>query len=146
MLTRSDKPSDPNAHVLSVEVLYYGWPSNPSELYRVKSSSVRKFLKILKLISATDWHPNLNIYCILDESYPNMEPFKVIIPFMKESRIAKALTEKTICYESHLRRFWKSVRYDENEKTIYSAVRLKDEKNKDIDVEIKFTVADVRRF
>ncbi|MFS8034946.1 hypothetical protein Hanom_Chr17g01587171 [Helianthus anomalus] len=64
---------------------------------------------------------------------------------MKDSRITKALTEKTICYESHLRRFWKSVRYEEDEKIIYSAVRLKDEKNKDLDVEIKFTVADVRR-
>ncbi|KAJ0786438.1 hypothetical protein HanOQP8_Chr02g0071191 [Helianthus annuus] len=74
-----------------------------------------------------------------------MEPFQFIIPFMKESRIAKALKEKTICYESHLRMFWKSVRYDEKEKTIYSAVQKKDENGQDIDVEVKFTVADVRR-
>ncbi|MFS7945831.1 hypothetical protein Hanom_Chr06g00528751 [Helianthus anomalus] len=41
--------------------------------------------------------------------------------------------------------FWRSVRYDEQEKTIYSAVRMKDENDKDMDVEVKFTVADVRR-
>ncbi|KAJ0922725.1 hypothetical protein HanPSC8_Chr05g0207151 [Helianthus annuus] len=74
-----------------------------------------------------------------------MEPFKVILPFMKESRIFKALTEKHKCYESHVRMFWESVRYEEQEKTIYSAVRLKDENDKDIYVEVKFIVADVRR-
>ncbi|MFS7945314.1 hypothetical protein Hanom_Chr06g00522841 [Helianthus anomalus] len=94
---------------------------------------------------ATHWHVNPNIYCILDENYPNIESFKEIIPFLKESRIAKALTEKKKCYESHVRMFWKSVRYDEQEKTIYLAVRMKDENDKDIDVEVKFTMADVRR-
>ncbi|KAJ0786262.1 hypothetical protein HanOQP8_Chr02g0053341 [Helianthus annuus] len=94
---------------------------------------------------ATDWHASHNIYCILDENYPNMEPFKEIVPFLKESRIYKALTEKHRCYESHVRMFWKSVRYDEEEKTIYSAVKLKDENDKDIDLEVKFTVDDVRR-
>ncbi|MFS7996363.1 putative transcription factor bZIP family [Helianthus anomalus] len=74
-----------------------------------------------------------------------MEPFKEIIQFLKESRIAKALTEKHKCYESHVRMFWKSVRYDEKEKTIYSAVQKKDENGQDIDVEVKFTVADVRK-
>ncbi|KAJ0832149.1 hypothetical protein HanPSC8_Chr15g0675431 [Helianthus annuus] len=74
-----------------------------------------------------------------------MEPFKEIVPFLKESRIAKALTETHKCYESHVRMFWKSMRYDEKEKTIYSAVQKKDENDKDIDVEVRFTVADVRR-
>ncbi|MFS8034015.1 hypothetical protein Hanom_Chr17g01576231 [Helianthus anomalus] len=74
-----------------------------------------------------------------------MEPFKAIVPFLKESRIAKALSKKHKCYESHVRMFWKSVRYEESEKTIYSAVRMKDENDQDIDVEVKFTVADVRR-
>ncbi|KAJ0576072.1 hypothetical protein HanOQP8_Chr05g0182251 [Helianthus annuus] len=94
---------------------------------------------------STDWHPTHNIYCILDENYANMEPFKEIVPFLKESRIAKALTEKHKCYESHVRMFWKSVRYHEKEKAIYSAVQKKDENGQDIDVEVKFTVADVRR-
>ncbi|KAJ0653524.1 hypothetical protein HanOQP8_Chr15g0584541 [Helianthus annuus] len=74
-----------------------------------------------------------------------MEPFKEIISFLEESRICKALTEKHKCYESHVRTFWSSVRYDEKEKTIYSAVRMKDEKKKDINLEVKFTVDDVRR-
>ncbi|KAM0001025.1 hypothetical protein Hdeb2414_s0011g00364401 [Helianthus debilis subsp. tardiflorus] len=74
-----------------------------------------------------------------------MEPFKEIIPFIKDSRIAKALTEKHKCYESHVRMFWKSVRYGKKEKTIYSAVQKKYENGQDIDVELKFTVADVRR-
>ncbi|KAM0035874.1 putative transcription factor bZIP family [Helianthus debilis subsp. tardiflorus] len=74
-----------------------------------------------------------------------MEPFKEIIPCLKESRISKSLTEKHKFYESHVRMFWKSVRYDEQEKTIYTAIRMKDKENKDIDVEVKFTVADVRR-
>ncbi|MFS7929717.1 hypothetical protein Hanom_Chr04g00335811 [Helianthus anomalus] len=54
-----------------------------------------------------------------------MEPFKEIVPFLKESRIAKALTEKHKRYESHVRMFWKFVRYDEKEKKIYSAVQRK---------------------
>ncbi|MFS7954366.1 hypothetical protein Hanom_Chr07g00629451 [Helianthus anomalus] len=41
--------------------------------------------------------------------------------------------------------FWKSVMYHENKKTIYSAVQKKNENDHDIDVEVKFTVADVRR-
>ncbi|MFS8021585.1 hypothetical protein Hanom_Chr16g01429131 [Helianthus anomalus] len=51
---------------------------------------------------ATNFHPNHNIYCIFDANYPNMEQFKEIIPFLKESRICKALTEKHKCYESHV--------------------------------------------
>ncbi|MFS7997424.1 hypothetical protein Hanom_Chr12g01141601 [Helianthus anomalus] len=51
---------------------------------------------VLKYVKAraTDWHASHNIYCILDENYPNMEPFKEIIQFLKESRFYKALTEK----------------------------------------------------
>ncbi|MFS7966077.1 hypothetical protein Hanom_Chr09g00769641 [Helianthus anomalus] len=41
--------------------------------------------------------------------------------------------------------FWKSVRYDENEKMIYSAVQKKDENDKGIDIEVKFNVGEVRR-
>ncbi|KAJ0931163.1 hypothetical protein HanPSC8_Chr04g0158311 [Helianthus annuus] len=94
---------------------------------------------------ASDWHPAHNIYCILDENYENMEPFKDMATFLKDSRIAKALTDRTKRYTSHVRMFWKSARYDEKEKTIYSAVQKKDENDKDIDVEVKFNVGDVRR-
>ncbi|MFS8034908.1 hypothetical protein Hanom_Chr17g01586761 [Helianthus anomalus] len=65
--------------------------------------------------------------------------------FLRESRIVKALTDRTIMYESHVRRFWRSVRYDEDEKMICSAVRKKDENDQDIDVEINFDVGDLRR-
>ncbi|MFS8001444.1 hypothetical protein Hanom_Chr13g01190451 [Helianthus anomalus] len=46
-----------------------------------------------------------------------------IAKFLRESKIAKALTDKTIVYESHVRWFWSSARYEEKEKMIYSVVR-----------------------
>ncbi|KAJ0719325.1 hypothetical protein HanRHA438_Chr08g0352201 [Helianthus annuus] len=94
---------------------------------------------------ASDWDKSHNIYCLLDAHYTDTTPFKVIAKFLRESKIAKALTDKTIVYESHVRRFWRSVRYEEKEKMIYSAVRKKDENSQDIDVEIKFNVGDLRR-
>ncbi|KAJ0952328.1 hypothetical protein HanPSC8_Chr02g0070991 [Helianthus annuus] len=74
-----------------------------------------------------------------------MEPFKDMAKFLRESRIAKALTDKTKIYESHVRMFWSSVRYEESEKMIFSAVQKKDENDQDIDVEVKFNVGDLRR-
>ncbi|MFS7929924.1 hypothetical protein Hanom_Chr04g00338121 [Helianthus anomalus] len=94
---------------------------------------------------AYDWHPAHNIYCILDENYENMGPLKDMTKFLRESMIAKALTDRMKVYESHVRMFWRSVRYEESEKTIYSAVQKKDENDHDIDVKVKFNVGDVRR-
>ncbi|MFS7946717.1 hypothetical protein Hanom_Chr06g00539591 [Helianthus anomalus] len=74
-----------------------------------------------------------------------MGPFKDMSKFLRDSRIAKALTDRTKVYESHVRMFWRSVRYEESEKMIYSAVQKKDENDQDIDVEVKFNVGDVRR-
>ncbi|MFS8002625.1 putative transcription factor bZIP family [Helianthus anomalus] len=68
-----------------------------------------------------------------------------IAKFLGESKIAKALTNKTIVYESHVRRFWYSPRYEEEDKMIYSAVRKKDKNGQDVDLEIKFGVGDPRR-
>ncbi|KAF5774427.1 hypothetical protein HanXRQr2_Chr13g0600261 [Helianthus annuus] len=65
--------------------------------------------------------------------------------FLRDSRIAKALSDKTIVYESHVRAFWNTARYDEADKTIHAVVRKKDENDKDIDVEVVFVVEDVRR-
>ncbi|MFS7937082.1 hypothetical protein Hanom_Chr05g00423341 [Helianthus anomalus] len=114
-----------------------------SVLYRVKVSSI---LTLIIFAGKSDRLASThNIYYILDENYANMEPFKKIVPFLKESRIMKALTEKHKIYESQVRMFWKSVRYDEKEKTIYSAVQKKDENGQDIDVEFKFTMVDVGR-
>ncbi|MFS7929768.1 hypothetical protein Hanom_Chr04g00336361 [Helianthus anomalus] len=42
--------------------------------------------------------------------------------FLRESKLNKALTDRTIFYESHVRRFWSSVRYVEDEKLICSAL------------------------
>ncbi|KAF5772313.1 hypothetical protein HanXRQr2_Chr13g0575401 [Helianthus annuus] len=70
---------------------------------------------------------------------------EVIAKFLRENKIAKELTDKTIVYESHVRRFWNSARYEEKEKMIYSAVRKRDENGQDVDLEIKFNVGDLRR-
>ncbi|KAJ0604174.1 hypothetical protein HanRHA438_Chr02g0058531 [Helianthus annuus] len=52
--------------------------------------------------------------------------------FLRESRIGKALTDKTIVYESHVRTFWNTARYEEDDKMIHY-------------VEFKFGVGDLRR-
>ncbi|KAF5757143.1 hypothetical protein HanRHA438_Chr17g0833161 [Helianthus annuus] len=65
--------------------------------------------------------------------------------FLRDSRIAKALSDKTVVYESHVRAFWNTARYEETDKTIHAVVRKKDENDKDIDVEIVFGVEDVRK-
>ncbi|KAF5777856.1 hypothetical protein HanXRQr2_Chr12g0540631 [Helianthus annuus] len=106
-----------------------------SVLYRVEVQSGR----------ASDWDKSHNIYCPLDEHYTDNTPFKVIAKFLRESKIHKALTNRTIVYESHVRRFWSLVRYEENEKMICFAVRTKDENGQDVDLEIKFKVGDLRR-
>ncbi|KAM0043935.1 hypothetical protein Hdeb2414_s0010g00347281 [Helianthus debilis subsp. tardiflorus] len=41
--------------------------------------------------------------------------------------------------------FWKSVRCDDKEKMIYSAIQKKDENYQDVDIEVKFDVGDLRR-
>ncbi|MFS7978141.1 hypothetical protein Hanom_Chr10g00912121 [Helianthus anomalus] len=108
-----------------------------SDCMTIRSSVLRRV--------ASDWDKSHNIYCLLDAHYTDNTPFKVIAKFLRKSKISKALTDRTIVYESHVRWFWSSVRYVENEKMIYSAVRKKDENGQDIDVEIKFNVGDLRR-
>ncbi|MFS8001320.1 hypothetical protein Hanom_Chr13g01188951 [Helianthus anomalus] len=88
---------------------------------------------------------NLTACCILDAHHTDTTKFKDMAEFLRGSRIAKALTNRTIVYESHVRRFWRSVRYVEDEKMIYSVVRKKDKNGQNIDVEIKFDVGDLRR-
>ncbi|MFS8006520.1 hypothetical protein Hanom_Chr14g01250161 [Helianthus anomalus] len=94
---------------------------------------------------ASDWDKSHNIYCLLDALYTDNTIFEVIAKFLRESKIAKALTDKTIVHESHVRRFWSSARYEEKEKMIYSAMRMKDENGQGVDLEIKFNVGDLRR-
>ncbi|MFS7947287.1 hypothetical protein Hanom_Chr06g00546491 [Helianthus anomalus] len=97
------------------------------------------------LARGSDWHPAHNIYYILDENYMNMEPFKDMATYLKDSKVAKALSDKPKVYTSHVRMFWKSARYDEKEKMIFSAVPKKDDNDKDTDIKVKFNVGDVRR-
>ncbi|KAJ0533009.1 hypothetical protein HanIR_Chr09g0403441 [Helianthus annuus] len=94
---------------------------------------------------ASDFHKKHNICCISDESFPNIEPFKDVVPFLRDSRIFKALTDRHKCYGSHVRFFWGVAYYVEEEKAIHSAVRIKDEKNKDVDLPVKIIVNGVRR-
>ncbi|KAJ0681033.1 hypothetical protein HanPI659440_Chr16g0631191 [Helianthus annuus] len=74
-----------------------------------------------------------------------MTPYKDMAKFLRVSRVNKALTDRTIVYDSHVRMFWKSARYDESTKMIHSAVQKKDENDKDVDIEVKFDVGDLRR-
>ncbi|MFS7996826.1 hypothetical protein Hanom_Chr12g01134391 [Helianthus anomalus] len=93
----------------------------------------------------SDWDKSHNIYCLQDAMFIDKTIVDDIAKFLRESKNAKALTDKTIVYESHVRRFWNAVIYEEKEKMIYSAVRKKDENGQDVDLEFKFNVGDLRR-
>ncbi|KAM0046498.1 hypothetical protein Hdeb2414_s0009g00317031 [Helianthus debilis subsp. tardiflorus] len=86
-----------------------------------------------------------NVYCLLYETNTKDIVVEEMAKFLRESRIGKALTNKTVVYESHVRTFWNSARYEESDKSIYSAIRKKDENGKYVDLEMKFNVGDLRR-
>ncbi|MFS7947814.1 hypothetical protein Hanom_Chr06g00552621 [Helianthus anomalus] len=92
-----------------------------------------------------DWDKGHNVYCLLDETSTKDTVVEEIAKFLREREIGKALTDKTVVYESHVRTFWNSARYEESCKSIYSAVRTKDENGNDVDLEMKFNVGDLRR-
>ncbi|KAJ0467212.1 hypothetical protein HanIR_Chr14g0682831 [Helianthus annuus] len=92
-----------------------------------------------------DFHNKHNICCTLDKTLRNMSSFVEILKFIEDSRIHKALTDQHKCYESHVRAFWNSAHYVEDDKAIHSTVKMKDDNNKDIDVAVKITVEDIRR-
>ncbi|KAJ0750074.1 hypothetical protein HanLR1_Chr05g0177681 [Helianthus annuus] len=93
----------------------------------------------------TNFDARHNIFGTLDKSLPRMEPFKDMIDFIDRNRNKKALTDKHKCYRSHIQRFWNDARYDEDSKSIVSVLKIKDENQKDVDIEVKFKVEDVRR-
>ncbi|KAJ0752181.1 hypothetical protein HanPI659440_Chr09g0321401 [Helianthus annuus] len=64
--------------------------------------------------------------------------------FLRESRIAKAMSDRIVVYESHVRSFWNTARFDEVYKMIHVVLRKKDKNGKDIDVGVEVGVADVR--
>ncbi|MFS7996851.1 hypothetical protein Hanom_Chr12g01134701 [Helianthus anomalus] len=86
-----------------------------------------------------------NVPCSIDVESTTGTGVEKMAEFLRESRISKALSDKTLVYESHVRAFWDTARYEEADKTIHAVVRKKDENNKDIDVEVVFGVEDVRR-
>ncbi|MFS7936134.1 hypothetical protein Hanom_Chr05g00411861 [Helianthus anomalus] len=61
-----------------------------------------------------------NICYTLDKTLPKLKSFEDVLEIIEKSR------------------------YDEDEKAIYSAVKMKDENGKDIDVEVKFKVEDIQ--
>ncbi|KAJ0657472.1 putative Pterin-binding domain-containing protein [Helianthus annuus] len=86
-----------------------------------------------------------NVPCAIDVGSTTGTAAEKMAEFLRRSRIAKAISDKTVVYESHVRAFWNTARYEESDKTIHAVVKKKDENNKDIDVEIVFGVEDVRR-
>ncbi|KAJ0770314.1 hypothetical protein HanPI659440_Chr07g0255861 [Helianthus annuus] len=121
--------------------------SSVENFHCVLCVSINVYILIMKILQAkaSDFHNKHNICCILDETYPNIEPFKDVLQFLKDSRICKALTDRHKCYDSHVRFFWNVAHYVQEEKAIHSALRIKDEKNKDVDIPVKIIVSDVRR-
>ncbi|MFS7988865.1 hypothetical protein Hanom_Chr11g01039901 [Helianthus anomalus] len=45
--------------------------------------------------------------------------------FLRESRVAKAISNKTVVYESHVRAFWDTARFDESDNMIHAVLRKK---------------------
>ncbi|KAJ0725518.1 hypothetical protein HanPI659440_Chr12g0459701 [Helianthus annuus] len=86
-----------------------------------------------------------NIPCSIEAESTTGTVVEKMATFLRESRIAKALLDKTVVYESHVRAFWNTARYDATDKSIHAVVRKKDENKRDIDVKVVFGVEDVRR-
>ncbi|MFS7952278.1 hypothetical protein Hanom_Chr07g00605061 [Helianthus anomalus] len=59
--------------------------------------------------------------------------FDEILEFMKRLPIQKALTDQHLVFRSHIERFWKNAKYDEESKVITSIVSLNGE-DKEIDI------------
>ncbi|MFS7978174.1 hypothetical protein Hanom_Chr10g00912491 [Helianthus anomalus] len=64
-----------------------------------------------------------------------MTPFEDV-DFINRSRIKKALTDRHKYYRSHVERFWNNARYDDESNEIVSALKIKDENDKDVDCDI----------
>ncbi|MFS7997564.1 hypothetical protein Hanom_Chr12g01143231 [Helianthus anomalus] len=121
--------------------------SSVENFHCVLCVSINVHFLIIKFLQeqSSDFHSKHNICSILDETYPNIEPFTDVASFLKDNRSCKALTDKHKCYGSHVRFFWNAAHYVEDEKAIHSAVRTKDENNKDVDIPVNIIVNDVRR-
>ncbi|MFS7952272.1 hypothetical protein Hanom_Chr07g00605001 [Helianthus anomalus] len=70
--------------------------------------------------SNVQFYPLHNICCVYDEKLPKMDVFNEILEFMKRLPIQKALTDQHLVFRSHIERFWKNAKYDEESKVITS--------------------------
>ncbi|MFS7970799.1 hypothetical protein Hanom_Chr09g00825181 [Helianthus anomalus] len=86
-----------------------------------------------------------NVPCTIDAETTTGSVVEKMATFLRENRIAKAMSNRTVVYESHVRSFWDTTRFDELDNLIHVDLRKKDKDGKDVDVEIEFGVADVRR-
>ncbi|MFS7955816.1 hypothetical protein Hanom_Chr07g00647131 [Helianthus anomalus] len=68
-----------------------------------------------------------------------------MVKFLRESRVSKALSDRTTVYESHVRAFWNTTRFEESDNMIHAVLRKKDQTGKDIDVGFEFGVGEIRR-
>ncbi|MFS7986718.1 hypothetical protein Hanom_Chr11g01013601 [Helianthus anomalus] len=105
---------------------------------------VINYLRCCVQVKSSNFDARHNICCTLDKTLSKMGLFTDVLEVMERSRINKVLTDRYKCYKSHIENFWKNARFDDSLKTIFSVLKVKDG-NKDIDVEVKFIVEDVRR-
>ncbi|MFS7910404.1 hypothetical protein Hanom_Chr02g00105941 [Helianthus anomalus] len=77
--------------------------------------------------SIVEFDPSHNSFCVYHEKLPKMAVFKDILEFMKRLPIQKALTNQHSVFRSHVDRFWKNAKYDEESKVITSIVSLNGE-------------------
>ncbi|KAF5813716.1 hypothetical protein HanXRQr2_Chr03g0101991 [Helianthus annuus] len=74
--------------------------------------------------SNVQFDPLHNICCVYDEKLPKMAVFKEIQEFIKRLPIQKVLMNQHNVFRSHIERFWKNTKYDEENKVITSIVSL----------------------
>ncbi|KAM0046838.1 hypothetical protein Hdeb2414_s0009g00321281 [Helianthus debilis subsp. tardiflorus] len=86
-----------------------------------------------------------NVSCVIDADNTVGTVVEKMAKFLRESRVAKALSDRTAVCESHVRNFWETARFEESDKLIHAVLRKKGQDGKDIDVEFEFGVEEVRR-
>ncbi|MFS7964141.1 hypothetical protein Hanom_Chr08g00746731 [Helianthus anomalus] len=77
--------------------------------------------------SNVQFDPLHNICCVYDEKLPKMAVFKEILEFMKRIPIQKALTDQHLVFRSHVERFWKNAKYDEENKLVREVLVFPDD-------------------
>ncbi|MFS7990864.1 hypothetical protein Hanom_Chr11g01063931 [Helianthus anomalus] len=60
-----------------------------------------------------------NVPCSIDAESTTGTVVEKMATFLRDSRIAKAISDRTVVYESHVRAFWNSARYETTDKSIH---------------------------